>query len=336
MKAAMDATPLTLSSGGLRRYTEELVTALRAEFPLDSFHLVSDQLGGVRRNPLQRRWWLLGLPLELVRRGYGVFHGTDFSVPYLPVCPSVMTVHDLSPWRRPEWHPGAGRVRRRTPVLLRLGLATTVITPTEAVRKEVVEHFGLAPGRVFAIHEAASEQMRPAEPHPGRYFLFVGTIEPRKNVPGLIASWRVVRQRHPDVKLLIAGRTRADAPAIPPEPGLELVGEVPDADLPALYSGAIALVYPSSYEGFGLPVVEAMQCGTAVIASDTAALVEVSGGAALHAGVDQLPQAMSLLVENPEERQRRREQSLQRARAFSWRQTARKTMEVYVEAIRRF
>jgi glycosyltransferase involved in cell wall biosynthesis len=336
MTVAIDGTPLTLSSGGLRRYTEELVSALRAEFPEDRFDFVSDQLEATKLGPIRRRWWLLGLPLELLRRRFQVFHGTDFSVPYLPVCPSVMTVHDLSPWLKPEWHRAAARVRRRTPLLLTFGLATLVITPTESIRKQVIDRFRIPPGRVFTIYEAASDQMRPSEPHPGRYFLFVGTIEPRKNIPLLVEAWREVRRSHPDVRLLLAGRCRADAPPVATEPGLDLLGEVPDAMLPNLYSGAIALVYPSAHEGFGLPIVEAMQCGSAVIASDDAALLEVSGGAALHAKADQLATAMLLLLENPEELWRRREHSARRARAFSWRQTARNTMEVYGEAIRRF
>jgi alpha-1,3-rhamnosyl/mannosyltransferase len=336
MTAAIDGTPLTLSSGGLRRYTEELVAALRAEFPEDIFDLVSDQLPGRRLNVIQRRWWFCGLPLELVLRSYQVFHGTDFTVPYLPVRPAVMTIHDLSPWLRTEWHHNADRVRRRTPMLLALGLATSIITPTEAVRREVLERFRIHPSRVFAIHEAASDSMRPSEPYPGQYFLFVGTIEPRKNLRAVIAAWREVRRTHSGVRLLLAGRLRADAPAIEPEPGLQMLGEVPDTQLPGLYSGAIAFVYPSEYEGFGLPVIEAMQCGCAVIASGNAALVEVSGGAALHVSDNGLAKTMRMLLENPEELQRRREQSLRRARAFSWRQTARNTMEVYVEAIRRF
>jgi hypothetical protein len=108
----------------------------------------------------------------------------------------------------------------------------------------------------------------------------VGTIEPRKNLPALVEAWREVRRRHV-VDLVIAGRHRADGPSIVPEPGLHLPGEVPECELPALYSGAVALVCPSHYEGFGLPVLEAMQCGTCVIASG--ALREAAGDAALRA-----------------------------------------------------
>src|SRR3954454_6290306 len=127
MLAAFDATPLTMTSGGLRRYTEELLKALRSEFPADEYLALSDQT--VRpTNALDRRWWSFGLPRTLRKLGCDVFHGTDFAVPYLPACPSVMSVHDLSPWMDPSWHSGAARVRRRTPILIRLGLATMLVT----------------------------------------------------------------------------------------------------------------------------------------------------------------------------------------------------------------
>ena len=100
------------------------------------------------------------------RRGVELFHGTDYSVPYVPLRPSVMTLHDLSPWLDPAWQPGASRVRRRTPRLLRMGLATMVITPTEAVRRAAIERFRLSPDRVVAVPLAASEIFKPAPPAP--------------------------------------------------------------------------------------------------------------------------------------------------------------------------
>jgi alpha-1,3-rhamnosyl/mannosyltransferase len=150
-----------------------------------------------------------------------------------------------------------------------------------------------------------------------------------------VAAWRRLRARH-EVDLVIAGRRREDGPIIAPEPGLELAGEVTDERLAQLYSGAVALVYPSFYEGFGLPVVEAMQCGTPVIASRDPALVEVAGGAAIHAEAHELEAAMETLLVDCEQRRRLSDLAAIRAREFSWSRTARLTREVYVEAIRRF
>jgi glycosyltransferase involved in cell wall biosynthesis len=354
MVVAIDATPLSVSSGGVRRYTEQLVRALGEQFPNDTYHLVSDQPFAAPDNlpanvavhasaagtALDRRWWTFGISRFMSRLGCSLFHGTDFSVPYLPLRPSVLTLQDLSPWLDPSWHHAAGRVRTRTPLLLRLGVATMVITPTEAVRRQAIEAFRIEPGRIVAVHDAAARHLSPASCANDRdpYFLFLGTVEPRKNVPALVAAWRALRTRH-KADLVIAGRFRADARAIPEEPGLVLRGEVPDEDLPGLYQGAVACVYPSLYEGFGLPPLEAMQCGCPVIASRDPAIVEVSAGAAIHVDANDtgsLAAAMEFLLIDPRERSRRRTMGLERAAMFSWSQTAARTRGVYAAAIRRF
>jgi len=348
MRVAIEAASLSLSSGGLARYTSQLSLALARYRADDDFFLISDQpfsmpegapanlkRGTGPRNAVERRWWLWGMAQELNRIGADVVHGPDFAVPYLARRPSVMTLHDMSPWLDPAWHDGAGRVMRRTPLLLKMGLATMVITPGERVRQEVIARFQLSPDRVVAVPEAAAEWLVPVETRPeSPYFLFVGTIEPRKNLPMLVEAWREVRKRHP-AELLVAGRRRADAPVIAEEPGLRLLGEVPDQDLPALYSGATAFVYPSLYEGFGLPVVEAMQCGACVIASP--ALCETGGNAALYAdNARELAQAMTEALERPEWRAEWSARSRARAAQFSWQRTASETYEVYKEARRRF
>jgi glycosyltransferase involved in cell wall biosynthesis len=356
---ALDATPLTVSTGGVGRYTLELARALATEYPEDQYWLLSDQpfrtpshlsnlhanlhTGGGPRNPAERKWWLWGLDQEMRRRGADLFHGTDYSVPYVAHRPSVMTLHDLSPWLDPAWQLAASRVRRRTPRLLRMGLATMVITPSEAVRRAAIERFGLQPDRVVAVPlAAAAELFTPppavAKPRGNPYFLFVGTLEPRKNVVRLVDAWREVR-KSAAVDLLLAGRTRADFPPLVPEPGLQLLGEVPDADLPGLYSGALACVYPSLYEGFGLPVVEAMQCGALVITSRDPAVLEVSGDGAVHVDATDtaaLAEAMRAAATNSVGFKEVRQRALARAAQFSWRNTARRTREVYDAATRVF
>jgi glycosyltransferase involved in cell wall biosynthesis len=365
MRVAIEAASLALSSGGLARYTSELSLALARCFPDDEFFLLSDQpfrmpggerpgegmkgapsnlkRGGGPRNAVERRWWLWGILREMSRLGADLIHGPDFAVPYIPRRPSVLTIHDLSPWMDPRWHHAADRVRRRTPVLLDLGIATMIVTPGEAVRKQVVERFRLRPDRVVAVPEAAASWFKPVEPVKTQagnpYFLFVGTLEPRKNLEALVEAWRAVRGQpvHPqyDIDLVLVGRRRADAPEIPLEPGLRLMGEVADEKLPALYSGALAFVYPSLYEGFGLPVLEAMQCGACVIASR--AVREAAGDAPLYAdGAEELERAMREVAGRPELAAELRVRSLAQAREFTWERTARMTRQVYEEARKRF
>jgi glycosyltransferase involved in cell wall biosynthesis len=350
---ALDATPLTVPTGGVHRYTLELARALAGRFPEDEYWLLSDQpfsppgdalrnlhSGSGPRNAIERKWWLWGLQQEMARRQVDIFHGTDFSVPYLPVRPSVMTVHDLSPWTEPNWQPDAGRIRRRTPLLLRAGLATMVITPSLTVRRAAIERFHLPPDRVVAIPLAAGEQFRrvdaaaPVNP----YFLFVGTLEPRKNIARLIDAWREVRKMHA-VDLLLAGRARADYSRPAAETGLRIAGPVPEADLPALYSGALAVVYPSFYEGFGLPALEAMQCGAIVVASRDPSILEVTGDAAIHVAAEDtagLARALGSIASAPENFADLRERASRRAREFSWQRTAELTREVYDAARRSF
>ena len=341
MIAALDATPLTVPTGGVTRYTSELARALADQFKEDQYWLLSDQpfdmpaaispnlhKGEGPRTAAERRWWLWGLNREMTRRGVEVFHGTDFSVPYFSSRPSVMTLHDLSPWLSKD---ASTRVRRRVPWLLRARIPAIVITPSEAVRRAAISRFGLASDRVVAVPLAASSHFRriDATPSPRPYFLFVGTLEPRKNIARLMEAWREVRKTQ-DVDLVLAGRAWDAAP--PSEPGLRVLGAVPDGDLPALYSGAIAFVYPSLYEGFGLPVLEAMQCGATVITSRDPAIMEVSGGAAVHVEATDT----RALAEVMRARPARREESLKRAAQFSWPATAQKTREVYDVAVRLF
>jgi hypothetical protein len=166
MRVALDATPLTLAGGGLRRYTLELSRALAAEFPADEFVLTSDQLPGAPRGFLDRRWWSWGLNRALTRAGVDVFHGTNFEVPYWPARPSVLTLHDLSPWIEAVRPANSGRVRRRTPLLIRLGIATMIVVPSDAVRLEAIARFGIRPDRIAAVHEAAAAVFRPVETRP--------------------------------------------------------------------------------------------------------------------------------------------------------------------------
>jgi alpha-1,3-rhamnosyl/mannosyltransferase len=212
-----------------------------------------------------------------------------------------------------------------------------VITPTEAVRKQVMESFGVSSPRVVAVPLGASEVFRPADAVAATpYFLYAGTLEPRKNLHALVDAWRLVRARHA-VDLVLAGRRRADFAALALEPGLRILGEVSDDELRQLYSGALALVYPSCYEGFGLPVLEAMQCGACVLVSRDAALCEVAGEAGVYPdGAKAWVEAMCAAVSEPAWLNQQRAKSLARAKEFSWARTAQKTREVYVEAQRRF
>ena len=323
MTVALDATPLSGPVGGIRRYVEELHAALEREFPEDRFLLKSDQIGELPKG-LARYWWLWGLNRQLA--GVDVFHGTDFSVPYIKQRPSVLMIHDLSPWRFGD---ASDRVRRRLPWLIRLRRYSLILTPSEAIQREVVAHFGVPAEDVRAVPLAAGASFRPVAGPKGSYFLCVGTMEPRKNLDTLLAAFQLVREAEPGYELLVVGRAAGGPEAHPTDPAVRYLGAVADEDLPALYSHAAAVCYPSLYEGFGLPVLEALQCGACVITSRDAALVETGGFATVKVealDVRGWAEAMLQAVPDPEK-------SIKRAAEFSWARTARMTREVYAAAI---
>src|SRR5439155_23391834 len=170
---------------------------------------------------IDKRWWLWGVRKSIRDAGAQLFHGTNFEVPYLSETPAILTIHDLSPWRNPEWHDSAGRVRMRTPWLVRFRRARMILTVSEAVRKEIISHFGVRPEQVRAVPLAASDMFRPVLPQsspPRPFFLFVGTLEPRKNVAALVQAWRATREQT-GADLIIAGRNRADFVPIEPWQG---------------------------------------------------------------------------------------------------------------------
>jgi glycosyltransferase involved in cell wall biosynthesis len=289
------------------------------------------------------------LPAALRRHRADVFHGTDFSVPYLPLRPSVLTVHDLSPWKEPPLRAiGAGRIRSRTPFLLRL--ATLVVTPTLAVKQELVERFAVAPSKVAVTPLAAGEGVKPPRETDVTdwllnkgiqrpYLVALAGPQPRKNIDRLIEAWRAARAACPDLRLVCVGDVHGDTMERYGQDGLRILPFLADPELQFLLSGAVAFVYPSLYEGFGLPVLEAMQLGVPVITSQDAAIGEVAGAAALLVDATNTKLLTESLVEVSTSSGLRadlKSKGIQRSSQFSWRVTALLTRRTYVEAIRRF
>ncbi|MCA1618544.1 MAG: glycosyltransferase family 4 protein [Acidobacteria bacterium] len=376
MLIGLDAIPLTLPRAGVGHYTFELARALALASPGDEFELAYPSshppfdLGESEGLPpnlrearvpvgaLGRRWWSAGLPRYAGRRGLRLFHGTNYDVPLWGGAARVVTIHDLSQFVHPETHERRGvlRARRRLPLMARA--AETIVTPTEAVRREVCEHLGVPPSKVFAVHEAARDCFKPLERAEaaealrglgvgGEFLLAVGTIEPRKNLPTLVRAFEDVLRERPSkpLRLVVAGgRGWLAGPLFemlersPARERVTLTGYVSDAQLRALYSACSAFVYPSFYEGFGLPPLEAMSCGAAVAAGRTPAVEEVTAGAArLFDPRDPTALARTLLelLDHEPARRALARAGLARAAHFSWQRTARATLDVYAEALRR-
>jgi glycosyltransferase involved in cell wall biosynthesis len=312
--------------------------------------------------PLERpaariAWEQLILPGELARLQAGLVHGLVNVLPLATRTAGVVTVHDLSFVRTPERLPPLKRA-----YLLRLSRASVdraaqVIAVSRQTAGDLAACFGVAPGKITVVHNgvaasfrpgaaAAVAQFRARQGLPPRYLLYLGTLEPRKNLELLLrafARWRAMTAPgNRDVHLVLAGAkgwyydtifTQVDALGL--ADFVRFPGFVPEAELPDWYRAAEAFVYPSLFEGFGLPVLEAMACGTPVLCSDTASLREVAGRAALTfppGDETALAHAIELLVTQPGVADQQRALGLQQAGQFSWQRCAAETVAVYERA----
>ena len=287
----------------------------------------------------------------LRRHAIDVYHEPNY-VPIGYDVPVVASVHDLSWLRYPQTHP-RDRVRwleRGMPRVVER--AAAIIVDSEFVRQEVLASLGVAPARVHAIHLGVSQQFRPrGEPETravlqaldlahGGYVLSVGTIEPRKNVGHVLAAYarlpEALRARYPLVIAGARGWRAADLErnlhALAAAGRVRFLGDVPDADLPALYSGAAAFVFASKYEGFGLPPLEAMASGVPVLVSDRASLPEVVGDAARLIDPEQpedTARRLEELLGDSDARSLLARRGIERAARFTWEACARATLDVY-------
>lgn len=298
---------------------------------------------------------LLGLTAPLVARlrntEYDLYFEPNFILqPGIQAKRRVITVHDFSCLRFPHWHP-AERVRLFEKDLLdSLAQADRIITVSEAVRREAIEDFGLLKERVVTIHNGVdhshyspptAESIQAARQRwalPEHFVLSVGTLEPRKNLGNLLLAHAAlptaVQSRYP---LVLAGGKGWEDRAIQEQiqragASVILLGFVPEAELPALYGAATLLAYPSWYEGFGLPVLEAMACGCPVVTSTAPALMEVSGDAALCVSPDDvqaLSESIAVLLENEAVRYRCTQKGLRRAAQFTWESSAAKHVDLF-------
>ena len=371
MRVGLDGYLLSEPRTGVGHYTLELARALALNFPTDQFELVSpkpfagsfveeNELSNLafvkaKSSSIRGHWWSVGMPLYARRASFDLFHGTNFELPLWKNRRTVLTVHDLSTLLYPELHrqPLVRRARLRLPLAVKT--ATAIVTPTETVKRELCQHLKVKPERVIAIHEAPRTFFRSvpdAESAAIRnrlrveddFLLFVGTLEPRKNLLTLLNAFaQIVRDTSLRPQLVIVGgegwlmsETESFVKSSGISERLLFAGYLQDEELRALYSSCKAFIYPSIYEGFGLPPLEAIACGAPVIASRIAALQEVLGDAAILVDPfdnDSLARAVLDLFEGDQRRQKLRSAGLKHAARFSWDQTARLTYEVYERVV---
>lgn len=362
MHVAFDLTLPARSHSGTRVYATELLAALRGL----GQHRVSairhdKRLAGA--SPAERLvnaldltvWMHSALPRQLARSGVDVLHAPAFIAPAGSPCPIVVSVHDTTYLTMPA-DPAWGWYARAF-TLLTVRQAAAIITFSESARRDIADHYRLRAERIVVTPHGVNPRFRPMDRARAReavarsygvsrpFLLFVGAQERRKNVPTLLQALARMRSiQSPTRGLVLVGRRGGASREIRRtvhKLGLgdlvSVLGEVPDQALPLLYNAAEVLVLPSLAEGFGLPVLEAMACGTPVIAANTSALPEVAGDAAVlvnpeDAGV--LAESIATLLGDGALRESLRERGLHRAGKFTWQRAARETVAVYERVVR--
>jgi glycosyltransferase involved in cell wall biosynthesis len=357
MKIAFDGTVLHGRKSGVGYYCEELLKAMLQISHTDQFFVFSHQpltlnLASANGNlklsnttffPVRALYLHALLPRILGGTKPDLCHYTNFLAPLSNDHPYVVTIHDMGLEVLRGAHPLAKRLytRRLIPRVARH--AKLILANSEYSKWEIIRHLGIPEDRIRVTPLAASDDFKPVPVNRDRpYFLYVGNLEPRKNLQRLIEAFAHIPEK--EHNLVIVGHRRyrggeveAKARSLGLNGRVKFLGYVPRADLPGLYSGATALVYPSLLEGFGLPVVEAMACGTPVITSNNSALKEVAGDAARlinPLSIQEMTEAMTQLTEDSATRHDLSQRGIRRAAEFSWRKTALLTLAAYADVLR--
>lgn len=372
MAIYVDVSSAVHAKAGIGRYSESLARALVAEMP-GRFALFFN--GGRRAQPLPglesvpRRTvhagykpWRMAVWLgQLTQVGFNrlmpgveLFHATEHLLPPLRHIPCVLTVHDMIFRLFPEHQKRLNYWYLNATMPLYCRRADAIITVSQSSKRDIVESYGLDPAKITVIYEAASSEFVPAAPSlvaearsryglPERFLLHVGTIEPRKNLVRLIEALEDLSRGGLRIPLVVVGAKGWLYDAFfarLEESGLSrdvlFPGYVPQADLPILYSAATAAVTPSVYEGFGLPVLEAMACGTPVVCSNASSLPEVGGEAAEYFDpydVADMSESIRRVWDSHELRLLMGQRGLEQAAGFSWKRAAQRTLAVYYEAL---
>jgi glycosyltransferase involved in cell wall biosynthesis len=373
MPIYVDVSAAVHHRAGLGRYAESLVRELADQIP-ERLALFYNQehgiapLSGLAHLPSRtvalgyKPWRMLvwmaqiaRIPVNRLAPDATLFHATEHLLLPLREVPTILTVHDLIFLRLPEHHKRLNRWYLRWTMPLFCRRADHIIAVSEATRQDILRAYGVPKEKITVIHEAADPRFRPhpadeiervrsAYGLPPRFLLYVGTIEPRKNLAQLLEAWTPLYLAGECPPLVIVGKAGwlsepffAALASSEARDGVLLAGYVPDADLPAIYTAAEAFVWPSLYEGFGLPPLEAMACGTPVVCSDVSSMPEIVDDAAMMFSPSEpqmLRQCLRRISKDVALREDLRRRGFDRAAQFSWAETAAETAALYERVLR--
>jgi len=372
MPIYVDVSAAVHRRAGLGRYAESMIRALVEQDPHrwglfynkggDYHPLIGLEHLPTRTVSAGNRPWRMAV---LIRQALGIgfdrllpdgqlFHAMEHLLPPFHHIPTVLTVHDLIYHLFPEHHKPLNYHYLNRAMPLYCHRADAIIAISECTRRDLIEQYHIDPAKITVVYEAAASHFRPSPPGrvdrvraryalPNRFLIHVGTLEPRKNLVRLLDAMAALREAQIKVNLVLVGARgwlyegffrRLEKLAM--EDTVKVLGYLPDEDLPALYSAATACVLPSVYEGFGLPILEAMACGTPVVCSRAASLPELGGGAAGYFNPHNTDDMASVLREVWEDESLREEMSasgLTQSLRFSWTKAAEETIAVYEQTL---
>lgn len=349
IKVAFDARALVSPSRGVQRYTQELYGEIaRRGVPTtavgtDSSMTLPHGVAGVP-SPFDPQsnlaWCAWGLPAAARRAPFDVFHAPAYTAPLFGVHPVVVTLHDISYEAAPAWYPYKRDRIRRAFYRHSAARARAIITDATATRDAIVEHYGGPRARIHVVPLGVGAAFRPAESRradaapASPFVLAVGDVHARRNVPTLVEAIRIAQATVPELTLVLVGRT-LDADGTRDAqwpPFVRVERDISDARLVALYQQAAVVAGPSLYEGFGLPLLEAMACGTPVVAAHASVTPDTTGDAAILVDPMDPKEWANVIVEllrNPERAADHRARGLRRAAQFTWSRTADATLAVF-------
>ncbi|MGH9305690.1 MAG: glycosyltransferase family 4 protein [Acidimicrobiales bacterium] len=367
LRVSLDVSAVPTRPAGAGRYTLELALnlAVRPDIELvlvsrsgDAARwrslipsvIVRDVVPAPR--PLRLAWEQARMPSMLDSLGVDVHHGPHYTMPEAARVPEVVTIHDLTYFDHPEWHERSKVVLFRRAIRVAAAKADALICVSETTAGRLRALFDPKSAVYVIPHGVDHARFNCEEPEPGAdsrvlaglgvhapYVVFVGTLEPRKNIPSLVSAFDRMSKAHPGLRLVLAGGSgwgaeavaRAVADARHPE-RVQTLGYVPDSGVPALLRGAAAVAYPSLEEGFGLPALEALACGAPLVTTTGSAMEEIAEGAALLVApgdTDALAGALDMAVRTDQALEGRRERGLAIAAAHTWRASAEGHLRAY-------
>ena len=377
MRITFDVSPAVHRHAGLGRYARELLTAMAAQDEVNEYaafshaptadcppDLLPDRVP-LRTVPLSAKPWrmsvllasLMGISMDPWLPQGDIFHATEHLLPPLKKARTVFTLHDLIFQFFPEYHLPLNRAFLIHAMPRFLRRADAIIAVSECTKRDAIHFYKLPADKITVIYEGVNPSLHPVNEEGvlaqarvrwtqgSPFILFVGTIEPRKNLIALVDAVRALRTRGYPHRLVIAGRKGWLYQGVfdhVRQTGLEsqvdFLDFVAEEDLAALYGACAAFVFPSLYEGFGLPPLEAMACGAPVICSNTSSLPEVVGDAALLVNprdVDEMAGAIERVLSDAALGEQLRARGIAQAARFSWEGAARKTLSVYESLFKR-